>query len=155
VNEHGHRAVAWSRWWIPEQDWKHTEWPEPPADMHPAFAGPFFGGMEHNREELLKGTAHWCKFASSTLAKRVADGVIVFELLGVAKGYWGRGIASALLQWGCEQADKEGLQVYLDASPMGAPLYTKRFGFVRRADVPMPEGANFSYGSYIRPVRDA
>jgi len=61
INEHDHRAVAWSRWWIPEQDWKHTEWPAPPADMYPAFAEPFFGGMEHNREALLKGQAHWCK----------------------------------------------------------------------------------------------
>lgn len=63
VNKHGHRAVAWSRWWTPEQDGKHTEWPVPPADMYPAFAGPFFGGMEHNREVLLKGTAHWCKLS--------------------------------------------------------------------------------------------
>lgn len=79
----------------------------------------------------------------------------VFELLAVAKGYWQQGIGSALLQWGCEEADKEGLQVYLDASPMGSRLYTKHFGFVKRADVIMPEEADFNYGSYIRPVKKA
>lgn len=84
------------------------------------------------------------------MMRQIADRMLVFELLGVAKGYWGRGLGSALLRWGCEEADGEGLQVYLGASPMGSRLYTKHFGFVKKADVPMPDEADLPYGSYVR-----
>lgn len=33
-----------------------------------------------------------------------------------------------LMRWGCEQADKDNLPVYLESSSVGLPLY-QRFGF--------------------------
>jgi len=33
-----------------------------------------------------------------------------------------------LIQWGCDKADRDGIDVFLDATPVGRPLY-ERFGF--------------------------
>lgn len=52
-------ALAW--WDRPSQDWEAFEWPELPESVPMDVAGPFFGGMDENREVLMKGTAHWCK----------------------------------------------------------------------------------------------
>jgi predicted N-acetyltransferase YhbS len=40
-----------------------------------------------------------------------------------------RGAGSMLVRWGCDKADEQGVQAYLEASPMGAPMYA-RHGFV-------------------------
>jgi hypothetical protein len=40
-----------------------------------------------------------------------------------------RGAGGMLVRWGCEKADEAGVQAYLEASPIGAPLYA-RHGFV-------------------------
>ena len=39
------------------------------------------------------------------------------------------------MKWGNEQADKLGLLSYLEASPMGKPLY-ERFGYKEVRDLP-------------------
>lgn len=44
-----------------------------------------------------------------------------------------------LVQWGCEQADAKGVECYLEASPMGVPLY-ERFGFQRIQEVSIDLG---------------
>lgn len=38
------------------------------------------------------------------------------------------GAGSALLQWGCKQADRDGVDIYLEATDVGVPLY-ERHGF--------------------------
>lgn len=40
-----------------------------------------------------------------------------------------RGAGSMLVRWGCELADKAGVEAYVEASLMGAPMYA-RHGFV-------------------------
>lgn len=39
-----------------------------------------------------------------------------------------QGVGSLIMQWGIDKAEKLGLEAYLEASPMGKPLYEK-FGF--------------------------
>ncbi|KAF2735398.1 acyl-CoA N-acyltransferase [Polyplosphaeria fusca] len=39
-----------------------------------------------------------------------------------------RGAGGLLIAWGCERADQKGVEAYLEASPMGQPLYA-RYGF--------------------------
>jgi GNAT superfamily N-acetyltransferase len=39
-----------------------------------------------------------------------------------------RGAGSLLVRWGCEKADEAGVEAYLEASKMGAPMYA-RHGF--------------------------
>lgn len=48
--------------------------------------------------------------------------------LGVSPQYGGQGIASALLQWGLDQADKTDRAIYIIATTAGAKLY-KKHGF--------------------------
>lgn len=49
-------------------------------------------------------------------------------------GYERRGVASALVEWGMERADKEGWRCFTEASPRGTPVYA-RLGFKTREDV--------------------
>ena len=39
-----------------------------------------------------------------------------------------KGAGSMLVRWGCEKADEVGVEAFLEASPMGAPMYA-RHGF--------------------------
>lgn len=50
------------------------------------------------------------------------------ELLFTDPEYGRKGCGSMILQHGLELADRDGLPSYIDASPMGAPLYRK-FGW--------------------------
>ena len=59
------------------------------------------------------------------------------ELLYTAEGYKGKGAGSMILQYGCEMADRDGLEAYIDASPGGKPLY-ERFGWVFTKQVKLP-----------------
>ena len=43
--------------------------------------------------------------------------------------YQGRGAGSMLVKWGCDLADSQGVEAYVDATKDGAPLYAK-FGFI-------------------------
>lgn len=43
-----------------------------------------------------------------------------------------------MLEWGCEAADREEMESYLDASVLGKPLYEK-FGYVYMAEKQNPK----------------
>ena len=49
-------------------------------------------------------------------------------MLGCTPAYGRLGVGSALLRWGLELADQEGLNTWLESAPQGYPLY-RRFGF--------------------------
>ncbi|RDW61146.1 GNAT family N-acetyltransferase [Aspergillus mulundensis] len=53
---------------------------------------------------------------------------VELETLFTHPGYRGVGVASALVQWGVELADRLGMRVYFEAAGEGRPLY-ERFGF--------------------------
>jgi GNAT superfamily N-acetyltransferase len=52
----------------------------------------------------------------------------VLDTLVTHPNHHRRGAGGLLVAWGCEQADAKGVEAYLEASPMGKPLYA-RFGF--------------------------
>lgn len=54
------------------------------------------------------------------------------EIVATDPAYQGRGAGSQLMRWGLEQADNQGVEAYLEASPEAVPLY-KNLGF-READ---------------------
>ena len=43
-------------------------------------------------------------------------------------------MASKALEWGTQKADSLGLELYLDASKMGRPLY-ETFGWIAQVDL--------------------
>ena len=56
------------------------------------------------------------------------------EMLGTLPECQGRGAAGQLIRWGLEQADRDGVEAYIEASPVGAPIY-ERFGWKAEAQV--------------------
>ncbi|KAK3623755.1 hypothetical protein LTR56_021408 [Elasticomyces elasticus] len=72
--------------------------------------------------------------------------------LGVDSAYKGRGIARQLMQFGIESADKDGLPIYLEATPDGLPMYQARFGFQPVSDFEISDG-QYKVVLMIRPPR--
>jgi len=52
-------------------------------------------------------------------------GDLYMALLGVEPGFQRMGVGKRLLEWGLEKADREGLECWIEASPVGKPLYEK------------------------------
>lgn len=75
------------------------------------------------------------------------------ELLCTAEAYKGQGAGSLILQHGCELADKDKLECYIDSSPRGKRVYEK-FGFVFTKHVLLPMHYNYHFG-VRRPQTDA
>ena len=69
----------------------------------------FFGSMAEKRESHMQGVKkYW-----------------YMSVLATEPKHHRRGIASKLLKWGLDQADAEGLPVWIDATPKGLPLYIR------------------------------
>tara|TARA_R110002003_G_scaffold104_15_gene8303 strand:+ start:15090 stop:15857 length:768 start_codon:yes stop_codon:yes gene_type:complete len=58
----------------------------------------------------------------------------VLDTLATLPQHERRGAGSMLVRWGCEKADEAGVVAYVEASPVGAPLYA-RHGFEPVADM--------------------
>ncbi|KAK4574194.1 hypothetical protein LTR86_001955 [Recurvomyces mirabilis] len=135
--ENGNKIVAFSRWMVPQKDGNQERpWPDMPPGMDMEVAGAFFGGMEENRHEMLDKRPHW-----------------FLEMLGVHEDYQKHGIGAVLIKYGTDQADKDGLETYLDASEIGQPYYKKRHNFAHPKGINIPdrpEYGSFYYESLIR-----
>ena len=55
--------------------------------------------------------------------------VLKLALLATILEWRGKGVGSALLKWGLEVADKKGMPVWVDASPMSLSFY-ESWGFI-------------------------
>ena len=71
------------------------------------------------------------------------------EILATHPGYRKLGFGSQLIQWGCDEADKEGLECFLNASKVGKPLYEKH-GYVEQIEAKDPFGPS---AAMLRPAR--
>ncbi|KAJ5923833.1 hypothetical protein N7466_008020 [Penicillium verhagenii] len=60
--------------------------------------------------------------------KHTTDRDIHLDLLATLPGYQGRGVGSAILRWGINQADAVQARIYLESTPEGYPVYLK-YGF--------------------------
>ncbi|KAK4991847.1 hypothetical protein LTR50_001466 [Elasticomyces elasticus] len=134
------KAVAFSRWIVPQRDGNLEKvWPALPDHFDMELCGQFFGGMGENRKELMGSRPHW-----------------FLELLGTDEHYQRHGIGHELVKWGCDRADADGLECYLDASMKGAPFYKKHFGFEAKKEVAVPKRpevyGEFVCVSLVRPV---
>jgi predicted N-acetyltransferase YhbS len=75
----------------------------------------------------------------------------VLELLQTVQEYNGQGAGSLLLEYGCQMADKDSLEIYVFASMQGFPLY-QRFGFEQKAAEAMPGGFGYIERHMVRPA---
>lgn len=138
----------------PLADWRarwRAELPESlPAEVLEAFWAP----ISRQRVVVMGERAHMCMKPETPLRtsslfftnpfkfqKRVELAylfsrflkTVVLEVMATHPECQRRGLASTVVQWACERADGEGVEVYLDASMKGRPLY-ERFGFVAEVD---------------------
>ena len=61
----GGKIVGFMRWQVPQGDGKLEEmWPDLPRKSDMDVLGPFFGGMEKNRHDLMGKRPHWCEYQS-------------------------------------------------------------------------------------------
>jgi GNAT superfamily N-acetyltransferase len=139
--EKDNKIVAFSRWMVPQSDGNlERKWPDLPSSWDMEVAGAFFGGMEHNREEMMGKRPHW-----------------FLEMLGVHDDWQKKGIAATLIKWGTDQADRDGLETYLDGSEVGQPYYKKRHAFTRSKDIDVPDRpqyGSFHYKSLVREPQE-
>lgn len=103
------------------------------ADLHRATAE----GMKKARERALK--EDWDVWYLGSLA--------------IDPTYQGKGIGKMLMQWGCEQSDRDGLPLYLEATPAGRGLYEK-CGFESVEELTWPgvmhEGESYRMAIMVR-----
>lgn len=79
--------------------------------------------------------------------------IIVLEFIATAQEYKGRGAASLLMRYGLDMADNDRLEVYVDSTMEGYPMYL-RYGFVLKAEEPMPGGFGFIQRHLVRPAKE-
>ena len=60
-------------------------------------------------------------------------------MLSTHEDYQRMGIAANLIKWGTDQADKEGLETYLDGSEKGQPYYKRWHNFKHGSDIAIPD----------------
>ena len=59
----GGKIVGFMRWQVPQEDGKQElMWPDLPKEADIDVLGPFFGGMDKNRNHLMGMRPHWCKY---------------------------------------------------------------------------------------------
>ena len=75
----------------------------------------------------------------------------VLEILGTAPEHQGKGAAGKLIRWGVEQADANGVEAYVEASPTGRPVY-EHFGF-KAVEEYRPSTGNYVETFMVRPLK--
>jgi GNAT superfamily N-acetyltransferase len=84
---------------------------ELPAGSNKELCEFFFGGMAKFRKERTQGKEHF-----------------LMTILAVDPLYQRMGVGARLLEWGLQEADREGVESWINASPYGIGLY-KKFGW--------------------------
>ncbi|CDZ97782.1 GNAT domain [Phaffia rhodozyma] len=87
------------------------------------FAKMFKQTLYDRRKEYYKGKPHW-----------------YLHLLWVDPEFQGQGVSKALFEYGVSRARADGLQVYLESSEAGKPVY-ERLGFKHVGDIGFPPQA--------------
>ncbi|TVY42180.1 hypothetical protein LOCC1_G003797 [Lachnellula occidentalis] len=103
--------VSWAQWDDPNALTKAPLWP---AGADAKAANCFFNLSIDTHERHMRGRKHWYMRNVSTRPE-----------------YEGKGAAGQLLRWLIDRADADadGCELYLEASPVGRPIY-ERLGFV-------------------------
>lgn len=126
------RMIAFSAWYV----WESPRPPSPPdtwgPGTNPEACEAFFGAMRERRNARFADKPFVCKFSfSPPFPPWAVDRLSVItrwpdlKLLHTHPDHQKRGAGSMLLRWGASEADRLGLESYLEASPEGKPLYAK------------------------------
>ncbi|KAI1572927.1 Acetyltransf-7 multi-domain protein, partial [Pyrenophora tritici-repentis] len=113
--------------------------PEPYAESDPEMFKALFALFNANKREILGRQPYY-----------------VLDTLVTLERHMRRGAGSMLVRWGCEKADEAHVKSFLEASPMGAPMYA-RHGFepVKKVDLDLTKWGGREKMSFILMVRPA
>jgi len=142
-------VVAYSVWYSPEYDWNKTSHRKQHATIVDPSVPPSDSDCDHTEDDDPRPACQDPEIPRSQQAaldnmrKDVwGEPPQKFWYLGalaVHPDYQRRGIASMLLKWGLDAADRDGLPLYLEASQPGKPLYL-RHGFFEVASATFFDG---------------
>jgi GNAT superfamily N-acetyltransferase len=91
----------------PQHPWQM----ELPPNTNKELSEYYFGSLDKVRNEAMKGKRHF-----------------LMAILAVLPEYQRIGVGGKLLEWGLQEADREGVECWIDSSPFGLGLY-KKFGW--------------------------
>jgi len=117
TNPSQEEVIAWALWNAPSptppsaSTATTTDLPTWPAGCDVVLANHFFGNLVQRRKRIMDPRPYW-----------------YLEIIATRPDWQGKGAAGKLLRWGLERADQQGVEVYLEASPDGKPIY-EHFGF--------------------------
>lgn len=74
----------------------------------PSLLNRFFAKMNRTREETMKAKSYW-----------------YLKLLCISPNHQRKGLGTKLLRWGVDKAEEQGIDAYLESSPMGKRAYLK------------------------------
>ncbi|KAF5879156.1 putative gnat family protein [Botrytis fragariae] len=89
--------------------------PEWPQGCDVKVANHFFGTLIERRRGIMGERKHW-----------------YLEIIATKPESQSKGAAGKLMRWGLERADEDGVETYLEASPVGKEVY-EHFGFEEKA----------------------
>lgn len=101
---------------------------------NPEACEAFFGTMTSKWWDRMGSKPHFCKFLSEpgllvlSCTRMLICCLVDLKLLHTDPAYQRRGAGSMLLQHFADEADKRGLESYLESTDEGRPLYEK-FGY--------------------------
>ncbi|CAN9180317.1 unnamed protein product [Alternaria alternata] len=82
--------------------------PEPYDESDPELFKSLYTLFNSNKREILGNRPYY-----------------VLDTLATLQAHERRGAGSMLVRWGCARADEVGVEAFLEASPMGAPMYAQ------------------------------
>lgn len=83
----------------------------------------------------------------------ISDGDLVLQSMCVLPEFQGRGIADKLMKQGLHDlVDRDGLDCYLEASPLGAGIY-QRNGFEPGISIPLMDDGSYTVTTMLRKGR--
>lgn len=142
------RILAYARFKLWRKDREATDWDKPSSikegelgstgDVNLEIARSFRGQQQELRREFVKGRKCVCKSEHSILPQGLTNHFPRPDLqwLATHPSHQHRGAGTLLMEHVRELANREGLDIFLQATPAGYPLYHKlRFEDVAAFDV--------------------
>ena len=78
----------------------------------------------------------------------------MLEVLATVHDYKGRGAGKMLVKWGCNEADKAGVEVFVETNNSAVSFY-QQFGFKLELEAEMPGGLGYREDILVRAAKNS
>ena len=129
----GDVIVAYAKWNVPIIQGGETivggddpdNLPTWPQDADVQLCNEFFGRLASERQRIMGKRPHYCTtpFGGLSLTLIFLLTHIDLEFIATLPEHQGKGAAGRMIRWGLEQADRDCLEAYVEASPVSVPVY--------------------------------